>query len=37
MKRMGYVSGKGLGKYLQGQSDIITQNIKHDCQGLRFS
>jgi hypothetical protein len=37
MKRMGYVPGKGLGKNLQGQSDIITPNIKHDRQGLSFS
>jgi hypothetical protein len=37
MKRMGYVPGKGLGKNLQGQSDIITPNIKHDLQGLGFS
>jgi hypothetical protein len=37
MKIMGYVPGKVLGKNLQGQSDIITPNIKHDYQGLGFS
>jgi hypothetical protein len=37
MKRMAYILGKGLGKNLQGQSDIITPNIKHDRQGLGFS
>jgi hypothetical protein len=30
MNRVGYGPGKGLGKNLQGQSDIITSNIKHD-------
>jgi hypothetical protein len=30
MKRMRYVPGKGLGKNLQGQSDIITPNIKYN-------
>jgi hypothetical protein len=37
MRRMRYVPGKGLGKNLQGQSEIITPNIKNDCQGLGFS
>jgi hypothetical protein len=30
MKRMRYVPGKGLGKNLQEQSDIITPNIKYN-------
>jgi hypothetical protein len=34
---MRYDPGKGLGKNLQGQSEIITPNIKHDHQGLGFS
>jgi hypothetical protein len=37
MKKMGYVPGKGLGKNLQGQYDIITPNIKQGRQGLDFS
>jgi hypothetical protein len=37
IKRTSYVPGKGLGKNLQGQSDIITPNISHDHQGLGFS
>jgi hypothetical protein len=37
MNRMGYGPGKGLGKNLLGQSDIITPNIKHDREGQGFS
>ena len=37
MMKQGYMPGKGLGKYLQGESELVSPSLKNDRKGLGFS